>query len=551
MNNDPVRRGRFTGRFTGRFARPLARNGTLAAAFAAAAAFAGPAAAQTLNVGIAAPITSIDPHFYNAGPNNGMANHIFRFLTTRDANLRLRPDVAERWTAIGDTIWEFKLREGVTWHDGKPLTAEDVAFTAARAPNVPNSPGGFGGFLAGVERVEVVDPRTVRFHMSGPSPLLPGNMAAVALIAKHAAEGASTADFNSGKAAIGAGPYRMASYASGDRVVLERNDAYLPADPAERRAHWARVNYRMIVNDGGRVAAVLAGDVDIIDQIPGNDLARLKANSALTVYEIQGVRMVYGVVDYIRDNNQPNVTDNDGKPLPTNPFRDVRVRRALSLAINREAIAERVMSGSAVPTGQWLPPGMFGANPEVKAPGFDPEAARRLLAEAGYPNGFRLTLATPNDRWASDAQTAQAIGQFWTRIGVQTQIEAHPWASYSARSARNEFPVRMGSWGSSTGEASYTLVNVIGTRNRETRWGAVNSFGYSNPALDALTTRALATLDDEQREEILRQAVKLATDDVAIIPIHHLKNYWAARRGITYEARADERTLATRVFPAN
>jgi peptide/nickel transport system substrate-binding protein len=518
---------------------------------AASLALAAPAAAQTLNVGVGAPITSLDPHFFNAGPNNGMAMHIYRFLTTRDAQLRLRPDLAERWTAVSDTVWEFKLREGVTWHDGNPVTAEDVAFSMGRAPNVPNSPGGFGGFLAGVERVEVVDARTVRFHMNGPSPLLPSNMAAVAIIARHAADGAATADFNSGKAAIGAGPYRAVSYASGDRVVLERNDAYVPADPAERRAHWARVNYRMVLNDGARVAAVLAGDVDIIDQIPGNDLARLKANPQLSVYEIQGVRMVYVAFDYARDNNQPGITDNQGQPLAQNPFRDLRVRRALSMAINREAIADRVMSGSAVPTGQWLPPGTFGYNAEVKPTAFDAEGARRLLAEAGYPNGFRLTLSTPNDRWANDAQTAQAIAQFWSRIGIATQIDAQPWAAHAGKSARNEFPIRMASWGSSTGEASYTLVNVLGTRNRETRWGAVNNGGYSNKALDALTAQALATLDDERREETLRQAVKLATDDVGLMPIHHLKNFWAARRGLTYEPRMDERTVAFRIFPAN
>jgi peptide/nickel transport system substrate-binding protein len=512
---------------------------------------AAPADAQTLNIGIGAPITSIDPHFFNAGPNNGMAHHIFRFLTQRDASLRLKPDLAESWTAVSDTIWEFKLRQGVTWHDGKPLTADDVAFTMARAPNVPNSPGGFGGFLAGVQRVEVVDAQTVRFHMDGPSPLLPSNMAAVAIIARHAAEGATTADFNSGKAAIGAGPYRLVSYANGDRVVLERNDAYVLGGAIARAPHWARVNYRMLVNDGGRVAAVLAGDVDVIDQIPGNDLARLKANPALTVYEIQGVRMVYVAFDYLRDNAQPGVTDAAGQPLAANPFRDVRVRRALSMAINRETIAERVMSGSAVPTGQWLPPGTFGYNPEVKPTAFDADQARRLLAEAGYPNGFRVTLATPNDRWANDAQTAQAIAQFWTRIGIATTIDAQPWASHSGRSARNEFPIRMASWGSSTGEASYTLVNVLGTRNRETRWGAVNAGGHSNAALDALTRQALATLDDEKREELLRQAVKLATDDVGLMPIHHLKNFWAVRRGLTYEPRMDERTIAYRIFPAN
>ncbi len=518
----------------------------LAAAVAAPiAALAGPAGAQTLNVAIGAPITSLDPHFYNAAPNNGMAMHIFRYLTTRDARAQIKPDLAESWRAINDTTWEFKLRPGVLWHDGKPVTADDVVFATARAPNVPNSPGGYGGLLAGVVKVEAVDAATVRITTAGPFPLLPNNLAGIAIIARHAAEGASTADFNSLKAAIGAGPYRPVSYANGDRVVLERNDAYVGERP-----HWARVNYRMILNDGGRVAALRAGDVDIIDQVPGNDLQRMLNDPAVSIAQIQGLRVVYIAFDYVSESAPAGVTDAQGKPLGGNPFRDVRVRRALSIGFSRQAIADRVMSGTAAPNGQLLPPGTFGYNPDVQPPQLDVEGAKKLLAEA-LPHGLKLTLFTPNDRWANDAQTAQAIAQYWTRLGVITQVEAQPWAAYSTRSARNEFPVRMASWGSTPGEASYTLVNVIGTYNRDKRWGSVNSGRYSNAALDALTDKALATIDDVQREAILRQAVKMAMDDVAIIPVQQLTNFWAMRRGFGYEPRMDERTLAFRVAPAN
>ncbi len=504
-----------------------------------------PAGAQTLNIAIGAPITSLDPHYFNAGPNNSMAMHIFRFLTTRDARARVQPDLAESWRVLDDSTWEFKLREGLVWQDGKPLTADDVVFTAARAPDVPNSPGGFGGMLTGIRSVEAVDARTVRITTDGPFPLLPNNLASIAIVARHAAEGASTADFNSLKAAVGAGPYRAVSYTNGDRVVLERSDSYVGDKP-----HWARVNYRMIVNNGARVAALHARDVDIIDQVPGTDLPRMRNDAAVAIAQIQSLRVVYIAFDYASDSGPAGVTDGQGRPLAQNPFRDVRVRRALSIGFSRQAIAERIMSGTATPNGQWLPPGTFGYNPEVKPPELDVEGAKKLLAEA-LPQGLKLTLYTPNDRWANDAQTAQAIAQYWTRIGVVTQVEAQPWAAFSTRSARNEFPVRMASWGSTPGEASYTLVNVIGTFDRDKRWGSVNSGRYSNPALDALTTRALATIDDEKREAILREAVKLAMDDVAIIPIQQLTNFWAMRRGFTYEPRMDERTLAFRVNPAN
>ena len=188
------------------------------------------------------------------------------------------------------------------------------------------------------------------------------------------------------------------------------------------------------------------------------------------------------------------------------------MRRALSIAINREALADRVMEGTAKPAGQWLPEGVFGYNPEVRVPPFDADGAKRMLAEAGFPQGFRMTITTPNDRYPNDARTAQAVAQMWTRIGVRTEVDALPWAAYSARSARQEFNMRLVGWGSSTGEASYMLVNIFGTYDREKRWGAANNSRVSDRELDALTERAASILDDEKREAAQREAVKMAMD---------------------------------------
>jgi peptide/nickel transport system substrate-binding protein len=446
---------------------------------------------------------------------------------------------------VSDTVWEFKLRPGVKWHDGRDFTADDVAFTIQRAPNVPGSPGGFGGFLRAIQRVEVVDPLTVRFHTARPHPLLPTELASVAVISRHAGEGASTEDYNSGKAAIGTGPYRFVAYRAGDRTELARNDAYFRGPEP-----WARVNYRFIGNDGARTAALLAGDVDVIDQVSSTDIAKLKRDPKVTLSEIQGLRMIYLAPDRSRRGNLPFVTDNEGKPIANNPFDDQRVRRALSIAINRQALSERIMEGTASPTGQWLPEGTFGYNPQVTPPQFDADAAKKLLAEAGYPNGFRLTLHSPNDRYPNDAKAAQAVAQMWSRIGVRTEVEALPWSSFSARSNRQEFAIRLTGWGSVTGEASYALVNIMGTFDREKRTGASNAGRYSNPDLDTLTARAASTIDDKARERLLQEAVKMAMDDVAIIPLFQLVNIWAQKRGLTYEARMDERTLAMAVRPA-
>jgi peptide/nickel transport system substrate-binding protein len=505
---------------------------------------AAPLQAQTLDIGIGGAITSVDPHFYNAAPNNSLSMHIFDRLVERDAKAQPYAGLAASWRPVSETVWEFKLRPGVTWHDGQAFTADDVAFTIERTPNVPNSPGGFGGFVRAITRVEVVDPLTLHFHTARPHPLLPTELASVAIISRHAGQGASTEDYNSGKAAVGTGPYRLGEYRSGDRTVLLRNEGYWRGQEP-----WERVNYRFIGNDAARSAALLAGDVQMIDQVPTSDLPRLRADARVTVSETLGLRVIYVESDHSRTGNVPFVFDNDGKPMAANPFNDLRVRRALSLSINRQALAERVMEGTAQPTGQWLPPGTFGYNPEVTVPRFDPEAAKRLLAEAGYPNGFRMTLHSPNDRYPNDARTAQAVAQMWTRIGIRTEVEALPWASFAARSNRQEFGMRLAGWGSTTGEASYTLVNITGTYDRAKLTGASNVMRYSNPALDALTERAVATLDDAQRAAQLREGVRVAMEDAAFIPLFQLVNSWALKRGLRYEARMDERTVAMGVRP--
>jgi peptide/nickel transport system substrate-binding protein len=519
---------------------------SLAAALLAGIGASG-ALAQNLTIGIGGSPTALDPHFYNASPNISLTQHMFDRLVEQDAEARLQPMLAQSWRPISDTVWEFKLRPGVKWHDGRDFTAEDVVFTIERVPNVRNSPGTFAGMIRAITRAEIIDPLTIRFHTAAPHPLLPTELASVQIISRHAGGGAETEDYNSGRAAIGTGPYRLANYRQGDRTEFTRNENYW-AGPQP----WARVSYRFIANDAARTAALLAGDVDVIDQVPSSDLERLRRDQRISLYEIQGLRLIYLIFDYSRAENPVLVSDNEGKPFTRNPFHDVRVRRALSMAIDRNALADRVMEGTAKPAGQWLPPGAFSYNPDVPVPRFDADGARRLLAEAGFPQGFRLTLMAPNDRYPNDARTAQAVAQMWTRVGLRTEVQTLPWTTYAARTARQEFNARMGGWGSVTGEASYMLVNIFGTFDREKRRGAANSSRYSNPALDALTERAAATLDDAEREKLLREAVKMVTtDEQVMVPLFQLVNVWAARRGFVYTPRLDERTTAMAVKPAN
>ncbi|EHL99105.1 ABC transporter, substrate-binding protein, family 5 [Acetobacteraceae bacterium AT-5844] len=498
------------------------------------------AARDTVVIGASSPVPSLDPHISNTTSYNALGRHVFDRLIQQDASGTLRPGLATEWKAVSNTVWEFHLRPGVTWHDGRDFTADDVLFTFER---LPSAAGGFVSVTRPIAKAEATDPLTLRIETKQPYPLLPNDLAALAIIARHAAEGAAPEDWNNLRAAIGTGPYRYAAFQSGDRAELVRNERYWGGvEP------WAKVTYRFIGNDGARTAALLAGDVDLIDQVPSTDLARLKRDSRLSVTQSQGVRLIYLQTDFSREVAPPGVSAADGKPLERNPFLDVRVRRALTLAIDRQALADRVMEGTASPTGQWLPPGSYSYHPEIPVPTADAEAARRLLAEAGFPEGLRVTLSTPNDRYPNDAKVCQAVAQMWTRIGVRTTVEAVPWSVYLARGQQQAYGVRLGGWGSSTGEASYLLRNVLSTYSQGR--GSANFSRYSNPELDALTERAVVTLDDAQREAILRQATKLAIEDVGLIPLFLLGNSWASRKELHYEARRDEFTLAANLRPA-
>jgi peptide/nickel transport system substrate-binding protein len=501
------------------------------------------AGAQQITIGLGGDVTSIDPHYHNLTPNNNIADHIFGTLIHKDEKQRPRPGLAESWRPIDDLTWEFKLRKGVKFHDGSDLTAEDVAFSIDRTGKVPASPAPFTIYTKQVTEAIVVDPLTIRLKSAAPYPNMAIDISTVQIVSKKAASGAATDDFNSGKAAIGAGPYKLVRYVRGDRIELQRNDAYWGPKP-----HWERVTFRLLTNDPARVAALLAGDVQAIENIPTADMARLAKNANFSVFRTVSNRVIYLHMDSNRDKS-PFVTDKAGKPLERNPLKDARVRRAMSKAINRQAIVDRVMEGLAIPAGQLLPDGMFGVSPKVKPDALDVEGAKKLLAEAGYPDGFGLTIHTPNNRYVNDEQIAQAVAQMLTRAGIQTKVEAMPANIFFSRGSKLDFSFMLVGWGADTGEVSSPLKSLLATFSKERGMGAANRGRYSNPKMDKLLEQALATVDDAKREVLLQQAVEVAMEDVGVIPTHFQLNTWAARRGIGYTPRTDERTLAHGFVP--
>ncbi|WP_426958974.1 ABC transporter substrate-binding protein [Muricoccus radiodurans] len=503
------------------------------------------AGAQSLTMAVGTPITSLDPHFHNQAPNNAMADVVFDSLVRTDERVRLIPGLAESWRPLEDGVWEFKLRPGVTFHNGQPFTADDVAFTLARVPQVLNSPGSFSGYTRPIQRVEVVDSLTVRMHMGGPYPMLPTDIANIRVLNRATHANATTEDFNAGRAAIGSGPYRLRAYRNGDRAEVERNDAwYGPRQP------WQNVTIRFVASDPARTAALLAGDVDFIDQVPTGDLERLRRDPRVHLSEVVGLRIIFLALDRSRAGATPFVTDNDGRPITSNPLNDRRVREALSLSIDRGSITERVMEAAAVPSGQFLPEGAFGHVPGLAAPSANLVHARALLAEAGFPQGFRITLHGPNDRYVNDARIIQAIGQMWTRAGIRTTVEALPWAAYIPRASRQDFSVFLWGWGSVSGEASNPLRALTATFDPARGWGASNRGRFSHPEHDRLLAEGLRTLDDGRREALLQAATRVAMEEVGIIPLHIQKNAWAMRRGLTHVARVDEISRPQDIAPA-
>lgn len=503
----------------------------------------GGAMAQTLRIGVQAETATIDPQFALVATSLQVARHMFDTLAHPDERQALHPGLALGWSPVSDTEWEFRLRPDVRFHDGTPFTADDVAFSITRAKDVPNSLGSFAVMTRQVTGMQVVDKLTIRFRTAQPFPLMAEHLSAVPIVSRAATEGVTTADFNSGKAAIGTGPFRFAGWTKGDAVRLTRNETYWGP-----KAAWASVEIRPISDDGARVAALLSGTVDVIERVPTAAVASLRARTDISLAQTVTNRVIFVGLNVDPAAN-PYVTDVAGAPLARNPMADPRVRRAISLALNREALTNQVMEGLAVTASQLLPDGYPGTSASLRPGTYDPVAARALLSEAGFKDGFVVTLLTQRYSNTNDVKLSEAVAQMLTRVGLRTNVEAVPFSIFQPRYRKGDFALSVRGWGTETGEGSMALRSLLASRDPARGSGTLNGGHYSNSALDALLEKALATLDPAQREPMVARATEIGIQGVGLIPLQYQVAIWGLRAGLTYKARSDNYTFAFEIRP--
>ena len=533
------------------------RNLILSAAIAGLV-FSAPVGAQTLTAGFASEPSSVDPHYHNLGLNNATRKHMFESLIGEDENLGITPLLAESWEFDDDGAWIFNLRKDVNFHDGSDFTARDFLYTACRIPNVPNSPSSMEGFIKRVNSITTPDDYTIRVTTPSPYPLLLTDFASFVVVSASAAghvgpveytkggcEGIAayppSEDYNSGKAAVGTGPYKLESYVPDEGLTMTRFDSYWGDKP-----HWEKIVIRPITNVGARVAALLAGDVDVIEKPSVQDLDRLRDDPNVDVVQGVSSRVIYLHFDH-EGEPSPGIGGTDGK----NSLKDPRVRKAISLAIDRSLIVEKIMGGLAVPVRQLVSDFMRGSNPNIGLETPDAEEAKRLLAEAGYPDGFTLILGSPNDRYINDAKIAQALAQMLTRAGIKTEVDAVTKSVFFSRRNKYEFSLYLAGWGASGVSMASPLRALVASQNKEKGLGGTNRGRYSNAELDAVIEKALSTVEPDKHDDLLRQASQMVVDDVAILPLHYEVTPWAVRKGLMITLRADQHTVLTTVRPTN
>ncbi|MBX9701571.1 MAG: ABC transporter substrate-binding protein [Acetobacteraceae bacterium] len=510
----------------------------LAAALLCGTALAAPpqAAAQVFRWANDGDVNSMDPYGRNETFLLAFNSHIYEPLVRRNRQMEPEPALAARWEQPSPTVWRFHLRPNVRFTDGTPFTADDVVFSVQRV----RGPGSnLNAVLATVKEVRKIDDMTVEFETAEPDPILHRKLATFSIMSRAWAErnnATRPADLTTREEnfatrnAMGTGPFRLVSREPDRRTVLERNPTWW--DTPTHNIERAELN--IIANDATRVAALLSGEVDFVYTVPPQDVDRISRSQGVRIIQGPELRTIYLGMDQSRAELLKS--DVRGR----NPFQDVRVRRAVYQAIDVAAIQRTVMRGQARPTGLMWGPGVNGfVEADDRRLALDPEASRRLLAEAGYPNGFGVTLDCPNDRYVNDEAICTAVVAMLARIGVRVTLAAQTRARFFAEvnAPRYNTSFYLLGWTPATVDAHDVLFNLMGTRDG-TR-GVFNNGGYSNPQLDSLTQRIGVETDAAKRQAMITEAAALIRDTVAYVPLHQQQIVWAARSGVDVAQTAD------------
>jgi peptide/nickel transport system substrate-binding protein len=502
---------------------------------AALALVCGLAHAATLRVANQGDATSMDPHSLNESLQLSITGNVYEPLVGRDRKLGLEPVLATKWAQTSPTVWRFDLRKGVKFHDGAPLTADDVVFSFGRAAGEGSD---MRGYTSSIKQVRKVDEATVEIETTASFPILPDVISLVYVMSKKWCEDnkaerpvdkrkgiENTASFR----ANGTGPYRLRERQPTTRSTFVRNAAY-----------WGKVDgnvdeviFTPIGNDATRVAAMLSGEIDVMEPVPLQDVERLKSNANLSVMQGPELRTIFLGMDQKRD--ELLFSSVKGK----NPFKDKRVRQAFYQAIDIEAIKTRVMRNAATPTGLMIAPGIKGFVPEMnKRLPHDAEAAKKLLAEAGYPNGFEVGMNCPNDRYVNDSEICQAVAANLARIGIKINLQAESKATYFPKILRRDTSFYLLGWTPGTYDAHNALSNLMATPTDKGQ-GTFNLGSYSNAKLDELTQKIQSETDQAQRNAMIAEAFKLHADDIGHIPLHQQALAWAMKRNVSLVQLAD------------
>ena len=479
------------------------------------------ASAVTLRVSNQGDVQSMDPHSLNESLQLSFTGNVYDTLVARDKKMALEPSLATKWTQTGPTVWRFDLRQGVKFHDGTPFTADDVIFSFKRAAGIGSD---MKGYTNPIKEVRKAGDFAVDIETNTPFPILPDTLTALAVMSKkwcedNKAEQAvdrrkgieNTASFK----ANGTGPFRLKERQPSVRTVIVKNFTWW--DKAE--GNIDEVVFTPIGNDATRVAALLSGETDLMEPVPLQDVERLKG-SGFTVLQGPELRTIFLGMDQKRDELQ--YSNIKGR----NPFKDVRVRRAVYLAIDEETIKARVMRGAALPTALMVGAAVRGFQADMnKRPAYDAEAAKKLLAEAGYPNGFEVAMNCPNDRYVNDLAICQAVAANLARVGIKINLAAETKVTYFPKILRRDTSFYLLGWTPSTVDAHDTLQAIMASPTDKGQ-GQFNLGAYSNPKLDELTSKIQSETDQGKRNEYIREAFKIHQDDVGHIPLHQQALAW-------------------------